>query len=129
MITATPIRHAMAPMGSASAVVLDQAEPEIEEAGDAGVDDSVADVVAVAAGGEDPLVDETLQLVGDRLDAHAHGIGELAHRKFPGAFEGMQETQPVLVGEHLEQRFKLACGGLVDKGTLSEAAEALRLGG
>lgn len=48
---------------SASPVLLDEAEPEVEEAGDAGVDDPVPDVVAVPPGGEDSLVDETLELV------------------------------------------------------------------
>ena len=114
---------------SADPVLVDEAEPEVEEAGDAGVDDAVPDVVAVPAGDEDLLVDEALKLVGHGLHAHSYGVGELADGQLAGPFERVQEPQAVLVGQDLEQSLELAGGRVVDQRSFSEGAVLCCFGG
>src|SRR6266545_3059227 len=66
-----------------SARLLDQAQPEVEQAGYTRVGDPVEDVVALPAGRQDPAVEEALQLVGHRLRAHPHLVGQVADTPLP----------------------------------------------
>ena len=58
---------------------------------------------ALAAGGTDLLVDQALKLVGDGLLGHADRGDQVARADFAAAVDGVQQPQPGVVAQHLEQ--------------------------
>ena len=87
-----------------------QAQRQIQHRGDTGVGDRVEDPVAVAAGGHDAAVGEPLQLVRHRLRPHRDLVGQLTHRYLATAVQRVQQPQPGVVAQHLEQHHQV--GGL-----------------
>jgi hypothetical protein len=51
---------------------------------------------------KNPPVHEALELVGHRLRLHGHGLRQVTHTQFPGSHQGMQETQPGIIGKNLK---------------------------
>jgi hypothetical protein len=71
---------------------LIEAEAVVEQLGDAGIDDLVVHVIAVATGVQDPKIHQATELVGDRLGLHAHGRGQIAHAGVALAEKGVEEA-------------------------------------
>lgn len=95
-------------LGAGLPALGDEAHAEIHETGHAGVNDAVQDALAVAAGVHDPLIRKALQLVRHRLLSRADRLCDVRRTDLTAEMNGVQDAQPVVVGQHLEQLGEVA---------------------
>ncbi len=74
----------------------------IEQSGDALIDDPVADAEAIPATAQDASIHQLLELVRNGLRLHADGGGEIGDAQLAGLRQGVQESEPGVVGEDFE---------------------------
>src|SRR4051812_17862530 len=110
-----------------------EAQPLVEQGGDAGVDDAVPDAEPVAAAGEDAAVRQPLELVRDRLGLHLDGGGEVADARLARPCQGVEEPEAGVIRQDLvdgheagglfgrQERSLVQCGliGLATHGSAS----------
>lgn len=72
------------------------------ELGNASVDESIVNVVAVPPRGKDAHVHEFPELIGNSLRLHAHGVGQVSHAGIALEQQGVQQAQTGVRGQHPE---------------------------
>jgi len=79
-----------------------EAQPLVEQSGDALIDDPVADAEAVPAAAQDAAIHQPLKLVRNGLRLHADGSGEIGDAQLARFRQGVQESEPGIVCKDLE---------------------------
>src|SRR5262245_26692645 len=85
------------------ASLFGQAQSEREETRHAWIDDSIVDIVAFAAGGQDAAVAEAAERVGDGLGRHLHRDSKVSNAKLISAGQRMEQAEAAVVGQRLKQ--------------------------
>ena len=79
-----------------------EAQPLVEQSGDALIDDPVADAESVPAAAQYAAIHQLLELVRNSLRLHADGSSEIGDAQLAGLRQSVQESEPGVVGEDLE---------------------------
>jgi len=95
--------------------LLEKAEAEIEEAGDAWVGNPVEQSAPLPPGRDDAPIKQPLELVRHRLWTHAEFGRDIRDTQLPGALERVQHAKPRIACQHLEETDELIGLGGVDQ--------------
>lgn len=79
-----------------------QAQPVIQQRGHARVFHAIEDLITFGPRANNALRGQPLKLIGHRLRLHPHECRKVVHAQLPFPHQCVQETQPGVVRQHLE---------------------------
>lgn len=96
---------------------LVQAEPVVEELGNAGIHDAVVNMTSMSPGREDAHVHKAPKLVGHCRRLHTHGFGEVTHAGITLNHQSVKQTESCFRSQHSKQALKRPSLHRIQKGS------------